>query len=103
MLTIGTCRLCGAGPLGLRRCGVCRRVVVLCDECDAAWPTADTGVRPTYSIEGDMPCPGCRASLVSDGSGWATRDEALEASWDIPMDGLREVPANDPAPPLRGN
>lgn len=81
MLSIGTCHLCGAGPLGLRRCGVCRRVVVLCDECDAAWPTGDTSARPTYSTEGDMPCPCCRSSLLGDGSHWATREEAAETAW----------------------
>lgn len=78
MLTIGTCRLCGTGPLGLRRCGTCRRVVVLCDECDAAWPTADTATKPTYATEEDMPCPCCGASLLRGGSHWATANEAAD-------------------------
>lgn len=77
MLTIGTCRICEAGPLGLRKCGVCRRVVVLCDECDAAWPTAETAGKPTYATQDDMPCPCCAASLLSGGSRWATNDEAI--------------------------
>lgn len=62
--------------MGLRRCGVCRRVVVLCDECDAAWPTEDTTGRPTYATEEDMPCPSCQASLLTGGSRWASREEA---------------------------
>ena len=74
METVGTCRLCGAGPLGLRRCGVCRRVVVMCDECDVAWKTADTSGRPVYATEHDLPCPWCRASLITSGSAWTERD-----------------------------
>lgn len=79
MISLGTCRICKAGPLGLRKCGVCRRVVVLCDECDAAWSTADTHGKPTFATEDDMPCPACRASLLASGSSWATADEA--AAW----------------------
>ena len=97
MLSLGTCRLCNAGALGLRRCGVCRRVVVLCDECDAAWPTGDTAGRPTYSVDGDMPCPACRASLLADGSHWATRSEAAGAPWIDRSDDLTDVPANAPS------
>ncbi len=81
MLSLGTCRLCQAGPLGLRRCGVCRRVVVLCDECDAAWPTADTAGPAIYATEDDMPCPRCRSSLLTSGSHWATRNELAGVDW----------------------
>ena len=89
MLSLGTCRLCEAGPLGLRRCGVCRRVVVLCDECDAAWPTADTTGPATYATETDMPCPRCRTSLLKGGSHWATRAEIAEVEW-LPADAKLE-------------
>lgn len=75
MQSIGTCRICTTGPLGLRRCGVCRRVVVLCDECDSAWPTEDTGAKPTYSNDEAMPCPWCAASLLANGSEWVTSVE----------------------------
>lgn len=81
MLSLGTCRICSTGPLGLRRCGVCRRVVVLCDECDSAWPTDDTESPATYATENDMPCPCCGASLLSVGSHWATREEAAATDW----------------------
>ena len=70
MTTVGECRICGTGPLGLRRCGVCRRVVVLCDECDSAWPTTDTSGKPTYSRDEEMPCPWCAASLLGNGASW---------------------------------
>lgn len=81
MLSTGTCRVCRAGPLGLRRCGVCRRVVVWCDECDSAWPTADTTAPPTIATGEDMPCPGCRASLLGGGSRWATSEEVHTAGY----------------------
>lgn len=80
MLSIGTCPTCNAGPLGLRKCGVCRRVVVLCDECDAAWPDQRTSQPGTRGAE-TMPCPHCRSNLWASGASWATRDEAAAAEW----------------------
>lgn len=94
MITLGMCRICEAGPLGLRKCGVCRRVVVLCDECDAAWLGGDTSGPPTYATEDDMPCPGCRGSLLHDGSRWATTEEASAAGWD--GDRVASVAAGEP-------
>ncbi|QDT68264.1 hypothetical protein MalM25_11850 [Planctomycetes bacterium MalM25] len=97
MLSLGTCRLCQAGPLGLRRCGVCRRVVVLCDECDAAWPTSETSGRPTYATKDDMPCPCCRGSLLGKGSHWASRDELAAIDWPIDHDALEEGSDREPS------
>lgn len=98
MLSLGTCRLCQTGPLGLRRCGVCRRVVVLCDECDAAWPTNETSARPTYATEDDMPCPRCHGSLLANGSRWASRDELGQIDWPIDLDALEEGSDREPSP-----
>lgn len=81
MFSIGQCSVCGAGPLGLRRCGVCRRVVVLCDECDAAWLGGKESGKPTFTNEQEMPCPGCRSDLWQGGSWWASREEIERASW----------------------
>ncbi len=81
MLTIGTCRVCGTGPLGLRVCGGCQKVVVLCDECDTSWPDADPATPPTFASEEGMPCPHCQSSLWEETSTWATREEAIETEW----------------------
>lgn len=81
MLSIGTCRVCGTGPLGLRRCGVCRRVVVLCDECDTAWRGDRLSEPGVVAHEAEMPCPQCRASLWVGGASWATRAEADASDW----------------------
>lgn len=70
MASIGTCRICGTGPLRWVKCCVCRRESVLCDECDSAWKTEDTSAKPVYASEESMPCPWCRASLVGSGSAW---------------------------------
>lgn len=90
MLSIGTCRVCKTGPLGLRRCGVCRRVVLLCDECDTAWPSTAQLKKPTFATESDMPCPCCGASLLRNGSHWATREEAAGVDWIDQPNSLQE-------------
>ena len=79
MFYIGFCRICGTGPLGLRCCGGCDGVVVLCDECDAMWTNSDLEASPILASDGDLPCPTCHASLINAPSKWA--DEAqIEAS-----------------------
>lgn len=81
MFYVGICRLCGTGPLGLRRCGDCGRVVVLCDECDAVWTGADLEVPPRVTDDPDLPCPHCKATLVGGGSSWASRQEIDDEPW----------------------
>ena len=80
MFSIGICPTCDAGVLGLRKCGVCRRVVVLCDECDAAWIDHRVEARGTRGDE-TMPCPGCQADLWSGGATWATPAEIKATTW----------------------
>ncbi|TWT90661.1 hypothetical protein Mal64_10560 [Pseudobythopirellula maris] len=81
MLYVGFCRVCGTGPLGLRLCGGCGALVILCDECDAVWTTADTSAPPAFSDEPELPCPHCEASLVDAPSRWATREEVASCDW----------------------
>ncbi len=98
MFSIGTCPVCQTGPLGLRCCGVCRRVVSLCDECDVAWPGPAEG-RPATTGGETMPCPGCGADLWSEGAHWATRDDLKGAEW-VTRSGakLEEGASIDPGP-----
>lgn len=77
----GFCRLCGTGPLGLRKCGGCNSVVVLCDECDAVWTTADVTLPPQLTDDPTLPCPHCDASLVAAPSSWATREDIDATPW----------------------
>jgi len=81
MYYVGFCRICGTGPLGLRRCGGCDSVVVLCDECDAAWPDADFSAKPTFATEDGMPCPHCESSLIDAPSRWATKKQIEDTAW----------------------
>lgn len=81
MLIVGTCRICGTGPLGLRLCGDCQSIVILCNECDAAWMGADLETKPVYADEESMPCPHCKESLWSEDSTWATDEEVTGATW----------------------
>jgi len=81
MFYIGFCRICGTGPLGLRTCGGCGRIVVLCDECDAVWTDADVAAEPAFSNDPALPCPSCSQSLFDSPSHWATRDEINGSEW----------------------
>lgn len=91
MLTIGECRICDAGQLGIRRCGKCQELVILCRECDAAWYQSKLEEKPVYADEESMPCPACQASLWSDDSHWVDQDEVKTSSWVAPyLTGLEE-------------
>jgi len=81
MYYVGFCRICETGPLGLRRCGGCGEVVVLCDECDAIWTSVDLAAKPHLAAAGELPCPGCEASLVDAPSRWATQAEIEATDW----------------------
>ncbi|MEM6328780.1 MAG: hypothetical protein AAF790_00875 [Planctomycetota bacterium] len=81
MYYAGFCRSCGTGPLGLRRCGGCEAIVLLCDECDAVWTSADTSAPPVLSEDPSLPCPHCTASLIGPSSAWATREQIDRTPW----------------------
>ena len=81
MTYVGFCRICGTGPLGLRECGGCNAVVVLCDECDATWTDADFSSKPRFAQAGRLPCPHCEASLIEKPSRWATKTKINGVAW----------------------
>ncbi|TWT76857.1 hypothetical protein Pla123a_22800 [Posidoniimonas polymericola] len=81
MCFIGECRVCSTGPLGLRKCGGCNQIVVLCDECDSVWPDANLTQPPQPLAGDDLPCPHCGASLLAADASWATRDEVDACGW----------------------
>ena len=85
MYYVGFCRICGTGPLGLRQCGGCKEVVVLCDECDAVWTDCGTkgdfAAKPQFAKEGVLPCPHCEASLIEKPSRWAYKKTIDVTPW----------------------
>ena len=81
MYYAGFCRICETGPLGLRACGACGQIVLLCDECDAIWTTADVDAPPYLTSEPELPCPTCAASLFAAPSHWANMEEIESTDW----------------------
>ena len=81
MYYVGFCRVCGAGPLGVRACGGCASLVVVCDECDAVWVDEDLSEPPAVTGSETLPCPHCEASLYDSPSHWATCEEVDACEW----------------------
>ncbi len=81
MYYVGYCRICTTGPLGVRACGHCGELTILCDECDAAWSDANLGGPPTFSSAAELPCPKCGQTLIGEPSHWAGVGEIHGASW----------------------
>lgn len=81
MYYVGFCRICGTGPLGLRECGGCGEVVVLCDECDAVWTDGGFAAKPQFADEGELPCPHCGTSLIEKPSRWAHKKTIDVTPW----------------------
>lgn len=78
---VGHCRICGTGPLGLRECGGCGEIVVMCEECDAVWTDANFAAKPRYASEGDLGCPYCETSLLAKPSRWAPQAHIEKLAW----------------------
>jgi len=67
--------------LGLRECGGCGELVVMCDECDAVWVDANFSAKPLFAGEEDLPCPYCETSLLERPSQWALRSKIDKVAW----------------------
>lgn len=78
---VGFCHLCGTGPLGLRVCGDCGAVVIVCDECDAAWTGAEIEQPPTTTGVTTLPCPHCNSDLFEPPAHWADAEEMQACEW----------------------
>ncbi|QDU57308.1 hypothetical protein [Aeoliella mucimassa] len=78
---VGFCRLCGTGPLGLRTCGDCGALTIVCDECDAVWPDAELAAPPATTGTTTLPCPHCGSDLYEPPAHWATDAELAAVRW----------------------
>lgn len=78
---VGFCKLCGTGPLGLRVCGDCGAVVIVCDECDAAWANAEIQQPPTVTGLTTLPCPHCHSDLFELPAHWADAKDVKACEW----------------------
>ncbi|MCA9241918.1 MAG: hypothetical protein KDA37_17025 [Planctomycetales bacterium] len=81
LLYVGLCPVCETGPLGVRRCGACGNLSLLCDECDGVWPDAALDQPPLPVEDAQLSCPHCGADLASTEATWATREEVLRSDW----------------------
>ncbi|WP_442481626.1 hypothetical protein [Aeoliella sp. SH292] len=78
---IGFCRQCGTGPLGLRTCGDCGNVLVVCDECDSAWVDGEVDQLPATTGVTTLPCPHCQSDVFEEPGHWSTPEELLYCQW----------------------
>ena len=81
MYYVGFCRVCKTGPLGLRVCGACEAIAIMCDECDSAWGAPDFSAAPTTARGEALPCPTCGESLHDASAHWARRSEIAARAW----------------------
>ena len=81
MFYIGFCPQCGTGPLGLRTCGGCDAVVVVCDECDSVWTDDQIDTTPATTGSTTLPCPHCEADLYTAPAHWSTSEEIESTKW----------------------
>lgn len=81
MQYVGFCRVCGAGAIGVRLCGRCGDLSLVCDECGALWTDARLSGPPSMHLVDEAPCPSCGHSLWEAPSGWATRGQVFAMGW----------------------
>ncbi len=77
-----SCSVCGGGACGVRRCSDETTLVVMCDECDAVWTSADLQAsRAIFPTGPDFLLPGSTVSVAGPVSRWATASEIDEGGW----------------------
>jgi hypothetical protein len=81
MLRIGTCGVCGTGNIGIRVAASARRVVGMCDECDAVWMDPKLQDGPHFPKQPELTCHADGSSLRHAPAHWASRAEASAAGW----------------------
>ena len=81
MYYVGFCCICKTGPLGLRTCGTCEAISIVCDECDSAWGTPNLQTSPVTTSGQSLPCPTCGRSLFDETARWATKSEIAARAW----------------------
>lgn len=81
MYYVGTCPFCEQGSLGIRICSKAEDVVILCDECDALWLSADLTKKPAFPEQPDLPCPYCQGNLTDPPAHWASFGEIYQRGW----------------------
>jgi hypothetical protein len=91
---VGFCPVCGEGTLGVRICGGPGHAVILCDECDAVWPTVDVTQTPVFPAQPQLPCPHCGATLVGGSAHWAAAAEIRQVGWQDAVIGSGPAPGD---------
>jgi hypothetical protein len=81
MLRLATCTVCGTGNVGIRVSASGKRVVGMCDECDAVWLDHDLRDGPHFPQQPELPCPDEGSSLRDPPARWATTSEAVPTEW----------------------
>jgi hypothetical protein len=86
MFYAGVCWLCEAGLIGVRTCGRCTQLTLLCDECDSLWTDVNISATPAIAGTDELRCPSCGASLYGDPASdspahWATQQEIDTCPW----------------------
>jgi len=75
---------CGDGYVGFWRCGDGKRIILMCDECDALWlePDDKSTKPPIAATPPDYLLAGTTISISGEKSGWASREEIEKAGWE---------------------
>ena len=79
----GACPVCGVGTRGFRLCSDKVTIVIMCDECEAAWldPRRVAKTDVVYTKPPHYQLPGRSCSIAAPSSRWATHAEIEVSGW----------------------